>query len=130
MRVSWKTSAGLFILALAGGGGCAAGSEGAASDGETLMAPQADDANAPPEVQGAPGDVTVNIDVNENGSNDTGHSCGHHHHHHHHHGGSAQGSPGDNAPSPPPAPSPDPAAPPVPPVPPVPPSPSGPPGPG
>jgi hypothetical protein len=106
MRVSWKTAAGLFILALAGGGGCAAGSFDAASDGETLMAAEADDA------QVAPGDVNVSVNVNENGSNDTGHRCGHHHHHH---GGGAQGSCGDNAPSSPgsAAPSPGPAAPPA-----------------
>jgi hypothetical protein len=106
MCVSWKTAAGLFILALAGGGGCAAGSAETASDGETLAAPEADDA------QVAPGDVDVTVNVNENGSNDTGHSCGHHHHHHH--GGGAQGSPGDNA-QPPPGPATPPPGPAVPP---------------
>jgi hypothetical protein len=119
MSVSWKTGAALCILALAGGVGCAAGGE-PASDGETLMAPEADEGNVPAGPSGAPGDVDVNVNVNEIGSNDTGHSCWHHHHHHH--GGGAQGWPGegDQPPPGPAAPSPPPAPPPLanPPVPP------------
>ena len=115
---SWKTGAALFILALAGGG-CAAGGFDGASDGETLMAPEADDAQGPADPRGAPGDVDVTVNVNEIGSNDTGHSCGHHHHHHH--GGGAQGWPGDgNQPPSGPATPPPPPAPPPPPNPPAP----------
>jgi hypothetical protein len=111
MSVSWKTGAALCVLALAGGVGCAAGGEDA-DDGQTLMAPEADGWHAPADPRGAPGDVNVTVNVNEIGSNDSGHSCGHHHRHHHH-GGGAQGWPGDNDPPPPvpAAPSPPPAPP-------------------
>jgi hypothetical protein len=111
MCVSWKTGAALCIFALAGSAGCAAGGE-AADDGKSLMAPEADDGSGPADPQAAPGDVNLTVNVNEIGSNDSGHSCGHHHHHHH--GWGAQGGwPGDNGPPPagPAAPAPPPAPP-------------------
>jgi hypothetical protein len=113
MRISWKTGTALFIVALAFGGGCAAGGAESASEDEALVMPEWHDGHGPAKGQGSPGAVDVTINVNEIGSNDTSHACGHHHP-----DGGVQGSPGDGDQSPPDpaAPPPAPATPPAPPA--------------
>ncbi len=114
MCISWKATSALFVLVLVGAGGCAAGGEDAASEGETLAAAEADEGQRPGFAHGAPGEVNVTVNVNEIGSND---SSGHRWHGHghgwggHHHGCHAQPPPDPSGAAAPPAPPPPPPPP-------------------
>ena len=91
----------VLLLALAATAGCAAG-----SDEPVASAPSADDVAIPADPNGATGNVTVDVTVNQIEPG------GHHWGHHHCQGQGCQGSScpwhhgGQGAPPPPPAPSP------------------------
>ena len=97
----------LVLLALAATG-CAAGMDAPATDTPVAAAPSADEVAAPADPNGATGNVTVDVTVNQIEPG------GHHWGHHHCHRQGCQGSScpwhhtqgGDGAPPPPPAPSP------------------------